>query len=807
MRRRWGLGVLLGALALSLVAVPSSARLADGERTAAGPAGLPVELPVLHPETTPGAGTAGPADAVPPAARSIDGAIDDWRGTATGFGGTVVRSAGELVYTDHIFDAYGADDGRDAERLGRLQPLDEAVPETYRLEPIFTADLAGELGAPDVAALAASEHYGDAERVDVADLLEVRLGASATDLEVLVRTTSMHTGDDTAVVLLADTAPGDVRRPIPFGTGLTSDVADVAVLIAAGRGEAVDLGTGARTPVPVAADPTGYANALEAAVPATALGRPGGWGSGAPLRVGVASGALDAATGGFADLPGLASDVANVAFRVAEPVTTFFEQQQAVALLERSIDGFFVDAQPAALAAGISETWTPGPGYHDRIFTSSEAISTEGGTEGIHQHYGVYVPSAYDPRRPAPVTMWLHWRGGKAHSAATVSPRILRDQGEAFDGLVVAPRGRGTSTWYLGKGLVDVDEVWADALATFAVDEDRAYVSGHSMGGWGSYLLAILYPDRFAAAFPVAGPVTQGAWTGADFDGCDELAYDGYTPCYIATNESDPRLQHTRRLLENLRGTPLAIFQGAVDELVPTSGVTRQVERLVQLGYRHRYFVFPTYEHYSHPVVDEWLEGARYVHSFTRDPNPAHVTYVRDMPFERSVETGPSRERPTTGISFDFDRAYWMSELTPVDLLAGVARFDGVSHARPAEPALRVPEVGGPSAVGQAGPYAMTGIAWLHDPLAATAVRNAFEVVLSGASGVRLDLARMGVATDRAIRGEVTTSHDLELRLAAPWGSTPAVGVDGRAVPARLVDGVLTITVGSGTGRTITIDP
>ena len=55
--------------------------------------------------------------------------------------------ARRAVYTDHLFDAYGADDGRDAERLQRREPLDENVPETYRLEALQQQDPAGEFGA------------------------------------------------------------------------------------------------------------------------------------------------------------------------------------------------------------------------------------------------------------------------------------------------------------------------------------------------------------------------------------------------------------------------------------------------------------------------------------------------------------------------------------------------------------------------------------------------------------------------------------------------------------------------------------
>ncbi|MDX6234233.1 MAG: hypothetical protein QOH68_3330 [Nocardioidaceae bacterium] len=775
--------IIAGGLVLILVAPPA---LADGPSAP--------ELPVLHVAAGNGGGTvtAGTPAHVAPSLRTIDGHIDDWQGTGTGFGGTVVRSAGELVYTDHLFDAYGADNGKDAERLGRLAPLNDAVPETYRLEPVFTSDIAGELGAPEVEALAASEEYGDAGRQDAADLLEVRLAADSESLYVLARTTTMTAADQTAILVLLDTVADSPAHDVPFGAGIHTEDADVAVLLANGAGTAVDLTSGVETPVPVAVDPTGDTNAIEAAVPASLLG-------GAPtISVAAAAGRFSPATAGFTDLPDLPANLANIAFRTAEPITVWFESQQALALLAGTIDEFAIDVDLSALRTGVNEVWSPQPGYHDRIFLSSPAISSEGGTEGIHQHYGIYLPSTYTAGTPVPLTFWLHWRGGKAHSAATVSPRILRDQGEAFGGAVISPRGRGSSSWYLGKGLIDVNEVWADAFATFSLDQNRVYVSGHSMGGWGSYLLSILYPDRFAGAFPVAGPVTQGAWTGVDFDGCDDYVYDEYSPCYIKTNDSDPRLQHTRRLLENLRNVPIAVYQGAIDELVPVSGVTRQVQRLQELGYRYRYYVFPTYEHYSHPVVDEWIDGSAYVHGFTRNPNPARVSYVRDMPFEQTVETGPSQTNKVSGISFDFDHAYWMSELTPNDLAKGVATFDGRSLALPDEPALRLPEAGGPSSPGQVGPFAMVGQQWLADPLAKAALANAFDVHLAGARAVRLDLARMSINSGKPVTATVTSDGPLELRLAGGWSAAPKVTRNGLPIPATLSNGILVVQLPAG---------
>src|SRR5215213_9170383 len=95
-----------------------------------------VTFPVLGTETKRGTVTTTALPDRPPTAKTVDGLFGDWIGTEAPYGGTVVRSHGELIYTDHLFDAYGADDGRDVERLDTFEPLD-GVPETYRLEALL----------------------------------------------------------------------------------------------------------------------------------------------------------------------------------------------------------------------------------------------------------------------------------------------------------------------------------------------------------------------------------------------------------------------------------------------------------------------------------------------------------------------------------------------------------------------------------------------------------------------------------------------------------------------------------------------
>jgi hypothetical protein len=785
---------VLATGALGLVPVDDGVATTTGGETS--PGALPVDPPVLGAEVPRGTWTVTPTDPVPPAQRTVDGDPGDWTGESPGYAGTVVHDAGELIYTDHLFDAYGADDGTDAQRRERLGAAEEAVPEAYRLESTINANLPGQVGFPPPPVVGTPPHYGDLDHQHHADLVELRLAADDESLWVLARTSQMATPTDTALLLLLDTdGEAGEARAVPFGAGITTERADLALLLAGDRGRVADLGSGETRDLPagsVATDPDGFTNAIEAALPLDALGLPDA------VTVAAATATHDPATGDLAET-GLGANLANVAFRTAEPVREWFDERQALALHAGSIDDFLLDIDLGQLRSGRTEQLDLGPGYHERVFASTTpGLAEERGREGLFQHYGVFLPAAVtdlDADRPVlPLQLWLHWRGGNAHSAAALAPGIFRHMGEDRDGIVVSPRGRGTSTWYVGRGHADVLEVLDDVDATLPVDADRTYVSGHSMGGWGSYLLSILYPDRFAAALPVAGPVTQGAWTGVDFDGCDELGSGEYSPCYIEANDGRPRDQHTRRMLDNLRNVPIGMFYAAADELVPIAGALRQHERLVELGYRHRFYDFPAHEHFTHPIVDEWAAGVRYLDRFIREEDPPHVTYVRDRAFEAAVN-----EVGAGDIEFDwvFDTAYWMSGLDVADD-ADRARFDGRSLATGVPDPLAVPDTDAPTSPNQTGPYAVTGLQWLNDPLAEQQPANRLELDLEGTRSVQLDLARMTLDTHRELTGSVATDHAVTLRLEGTWRGRPTVLVDGREVEAVRDGDVLIVEVPAG---------
>jgi hypothetical protein len=762
----------------------------------AGDAYADADAPVFAAEVPAGHGTTRPAPACVDPPHRTDGSDADWRGRPTGFGGSTAYSCGELVYQDHIFDAYGPDDGKDKQRLAAQDALAPTVPEIYRLDPAIQY-VPGEFGVP-TPGYELSTHYGDMPHQDQADLSELHVRAAHGGLALLARTTTMTAPASTALVVLLDTAPGAAERPVPFRSGIRTTRAERALLLTGSRGWVADLVTGRVRALPrgsVASRPAGYANALEASVPRAALGP-------LPQSFAVAAATALADPSGKPLLKdmGLGANLANVAFRGAEPARDWWDKRQAFTLHDGTIDPFFRGVRLAALRGGANEAYRPGPGYHDRVFKSSETISKEDGEEGILQHYGVYLPTAYRPDREWPLQWWFHFRGGNAHIAAAAVPRIFKDMGEDLDTIVVSPRGRGTSTWYVGRGHVDFREVWADVHRAFAVDRDRTYIAGHSMGGWATYLMTILYPDRFAAGFPASGPVTQGAWTGVDFEGCDDLELDGQTPCYTSANGGDARAQLTTPLLDNLRWIPQAIYHGVADELVPVTGVVKQAERLRGLGYRYRLYLFPAQEHYGPPITDQWTDGARYEHRFVRDPNPPRVTYVRSMPFERATERV---QADGAKLAFDFDHAYWMNDLEPVDRTNGVARFDARSFGIAERAHSTVPEAGGPAAPDQTGPYAMTGQAWRIGDTALAERRNAFEATLSGASAAGVDVERMQLDADRPLAADVTTGSALRLTMTGAFPRRVVATVDGRRATVARNGRRLAVAVPAGHHRVV----
>jgi poly(3-hydroxybutyrate) depolymerase len=128
---------------------------------------------------------------------------------------------------------------------------------------------------------------------------------------------------------------------------------------------------------------------------------------------------------------------------------------------------------------------------HRRTFRSS--------LDGSAQYYGVVPPSAPAAERGHGLVLTLHGAGVEGIGQA----RAYSPKDWAY---IVAPTNRRPFGFDWEEwGRLDAIEVLDQAMATFRIAPDQVYVTGHSMGGHGTWQLGALFPGRFATVGPSAG--------------------------------------------------------------------------------------------------------------------------------------------------------------------------------------------------------------------------------------------------------------------------------------------------------------
>lgn len=188
----------------------------------------------------------------------------------------------------------------------------------------------------------------------------------------------------------------------------------------------------------------------------------------------------------------------------------------------------------------------------------------------------LYLPEGYDAlERNWPLLLFLHGKGESGDMIELVKkngPPMLIGYGTKFPFIVVSPQCPEEQRWSIEV----LDMVLTEMVEQYRVDTDRIYVTGLSMGGEGTWKLAIAYPDRFAAIVPICG------WT-------------------------DPQFAPV------IRDLPVWVFHGAKDDVVPLSESEDMVNALKGLGSPVKFTVYPEANHdswtetYNNPEMWEWL--------------------------------------------------------------------------------------------------------------------------------------------------------------------------------------------------------
>lgn len=211
--------------------------------------------------------------------------------------------------------------------------------------------------------------------------------------------------------------------------------------------------------------------------------------------------------------------------------------------------------------------------------------------------YQVWLPPGWTSGASWPVVLFLHGAGergddGVRQTTVGLGP-ALRRHPDRWPMVAVFPQARGGYGWrgpMLRQALGALDA----ALQEFHGDVARQYLTGISMGGFGTWRLALENPDRFAALVPVCGGVDVPATV---------LAGAGAA-------EVDAPADAAARVLASV---PTWIFHGADDPIIPVEESRLAYAALRRAGADPRYTEYRGVGHnswdlaYAEADLSHWL--------------------------------------------------------------------------------------------------------------------------------------------------------------------------------------------------------
>lgn len=213
--------------------------------------------------------------------------------------------------------------------------------------------------------------------------------------------------------------------------------------------------------------------------------------------------------------------------------------------------------------------------------------------------YQVFVPAHPANGAMTPVILFLHGSGergsdGEKQTHAGLGPYV-REHAADFPAIVVFPQVPEDGEWMGGN--VDMALAALEMASTeFNGDPQRTYLTGLSMGGYGTWETALKAPTRFAALVPICGAI---------------LAPNDERALYVTgvANAADPYAA----LAAQLSNVPVWIFHGGKDDVVPPTDDRRIFAAFKAVDAQVQYTEFPEANHnswdatYHHDAMWNWL--------------------------------------------------------------------------------------------------------------------------------------------------------------------------------------------------------
>jgi predicted esterase len=260
-----------------------------------------------------------------------------------------------------------------------------------------------------------------------------------------------------------------------------------------------------------------------------------------------------------------------VAFRFdASNVTTAGKQDCSLTLLEK---GKVVDGAKASVEA-VSPT-------------SPYSVTFVSDIDGSVQYYGI-TPQEGGPKENAALFLSVHGAGVEAIGQARAYQS--KDWGTLVAPTNRRPRGFNWEDW----GRLDALEVLNLAKDKFKPHPQEIYLTGHSMGGHGTWFLGATYPDKWAAIAPCAGYPTLKGYGSADGLVPDNPSTPMEQMLLRTSNQSD-----VIKLASNYKPLGVYIFHGDADRVVSVN-YARQMKKVLSDFH-------PDMSYYEYPGGEHWF--------------------------------------------------------------------------------------------------------------------------------------------------------------------------------------------------------
>ncbi|HOW44240.1 MAG TPA: prolyl oligopeptidase family serine peptidase [Candidatus Aminicenantes bacterium] len=187
-----------------------------------------------------------------------------------------------------------------------------------------------------------------------------------------------------------------------------------------------------------------------------------------------------------------------------------------------------------------------------------------------HYRYLEYLPKGYaaDPAKKWPLVIFLHGGSRRGSDLKKLYADGIFDQvyrGRDFPFVIAAPQCPEHIRWSTENWF---ENFFREVTGQYRIDRDRVYLTGNSLGGSGTWYLAVKYPEKFAAIAPLCGFTTH--------------------------------MEYIEKNIARLNDMPIWAFHGKMDAVVPFEETKKMVRKLEGKNEDLRFTIEPAAGHGIH---------------------------------------------------------------------------------------------------------------------------------------------------------------------------------------------------------------